>query len=109
VLLLALAWPAAAEPPKEKPPQTRTVSGQVMDQDDNPLPDAVVYLKNTKTLAIKSYISDAKGNYHFSSLSPNVDYELYAEYKDHRSPTRTLSNFDSRTEVVFNLRINLKK
>lgn len=109
VLLLAVAWPAAAEPPKEKPPQTRTVLGQVVDQDNSPLSDAVVYLKNTKTLAIKSYISEANGNYHFSGLAPNVDYEVYAEYKDHRSPTRTLSSFDSRGEVTFNLRIDLRK
>ncbi len=109
VLLLAMVWPAAAEPPKEKPPQTRTISGQVADQDGTPLSDAVVYLKNTKTLAIKSYISDAQGMYRFSSLPPNVDFEVYAEYKEHRSPTRTLSNFDSRTEVVFNLKIDLRK
>lgn len=109
VLLLALVWPAAAEPPKEKPPQTRTVLGQVVDQDNNPLSDAVVYLKNTKTLAIKTYISEANGNYHFSGLAPNVDYELYAEWKDHRSPTRTLSSFDSRSEVTFNLRVDLRK
>jgi carboxypeptidase family protein len=109
ILLLAMAWPAAAEPPKEKPPQTRTISGQVADQDGRPLADAVVYLKNTKSLAIKSYISDAEGMYHFSSLPPNVDYEVYAEYQDHRSPTRTLSNFDGRTQVVFNLKIDLRK
>ncbi len=108
-LLLALVWPAAAEPPKEKPPQTRSISGQVVDQDGAALSDAVVYLKNTKTLAIKSYISDAQGNYRFSSLAPNVDYEVYAEYKDHRSPTRTLSSFDSRSQVTLNLKINLKK
>ena len=109
VLLLALVWPAVAAPPKEKEPQTRTLTGQVTDQDGNPLADAVVYLKNTKTLAIKSYISDAQGNYRFASLSPNVDYEVYAEYQEHRSPTRTLSSFDSRSEVVFNLKINLRK
>lgn len=109
VLLLAVVWPAAAEPPKEKPPQTRTVLGQVVDQDNNPLSNAVVYLKNTKTLAIKTYISEANGNYHFSGLAPNVDYEVYAEWKDHRSPTRTLSSFDSRAEVTFNLRVDLRK
>ena len=109
LLLLALAWPAAAEPPKEKEPQTRTLTGQVVDQDNTPLAGAVVYLKNTKTLAIKSYISDAQGNYRFASLAPNVDYEVYAEFQEHRSPTRTLSGFDSRSEVVFNLKINLRK
>ena len=109
ILLLAVVWPATAEPPKEKPPQTRTLLGQVVDQDNSPLSDAVVYLKNTKTLTIKTYISEANGNYHFSGLAPNVDYEVYAEYKDHRSPARTLSSFDSRGEVVFNLKIDMRK
>ena len=109
VLLLAVALPIVAEPPKDKTPQTRTVSGQVMDQDEKPLSDAVVYLKNTKTLAIKTFISEGGGNYHFSGLAPNVDYEVYAEFKDHRSPTRTLSSFDSRSDVVFNLKIDMNK
>ena len=109
ILLLAMVLPTVAEPPKEKVPQTRTVLGQVMDQDEKPLPDAVVYLKNTKTLAIKTFISEGGGNYHFSGLAPNVDYEVYAEFKDHRSPTRTLSSFDSRSDVVFNLKIDMNK
>lgn len=109
VLLLAVVWPAAAEPPKEKEPQTRNLSGQVTDQGGNTLSEAVVYLKNTKTLIIKTYITDAQGNYRFASLAPNVDYEVYADFQGHRSPTRTLSSFDSRSEVVYNLKINLRK
>jgi hypothetical protein len=85
---------------------TRIVQGQVMKGGDAPLPGAVVYLKNTKTLAIRTFVSDDKGNYRFASLSPNVDYEIYAEYKGAKSDTKTLSAFDSRPTATINLKVN---
>src|SRR6266508_3857926 len=60
-------------------PTMRTLVGEVMDKSDNPLPNAIVYLKNTKTLAVKTYIAQQDGNYRFHALSPNVDYEVHAE------------------------------
>jgi hypothetical protein len=80
----------------------------VASSSDAPLPGAVVYLKNTKTLAIRTYISDGSGNYRFTSLSPNVDYEVYAEYKGARSDSKTLSAFDSRATAVIHLKVNTK-
>ena len=41
--------------------QGRNVTGQVMTKAETPLPDAVVYLKNTKTLTIKSFITEKDG------------------------------------------------
>jgi len=108
-LLAALlaGWPArSAAKDKE---QVRSVSGIVQDKSDSPLGDAVVYLKNTKTLAVKTYITDKEGGYRFHALSPNVDYELYAEYNRQRSATKTVSAFDSRSQVIINLRIDVKK
>jgi hypothetical protein len=87
---------------------TRTLQGQVASGSDSPLPGAVVYLKNTKTMAVRTYISDNSGNYRFTSLSPNVDYEVYAEYKGAKSDSKTLSAFDSRSTAVINLKINAK-
>lgn len=89
--------------------QSRVLIGQVTDKDENPLAGAVVYLKNTKTIVVKTYITDADGQYRFRSLSPNVDYEIYAEYQVQRSKTRTLSSFDSRSQVTMNLKIEHKK
>ena len=89
--------------------QSRTVTGTVIDKSENPLPGSVVYLKNTKTLAVKSFIADDSGGFRFTALLPNVDYELYAEFNGQRSGTKTLSSFDSRTDVQMQLKIDVKK
>lgn len=90
----------------QKEPTTRTLVGQIMKDTEAPLPGAVVYLKNTKTMAVRSVISDDKGNYRFTSLSPNIDYEVHAEYRTSKSDTKTLSSFDSRSTARINLKIN---
>ncbi|MFB3915178.1 MAG: carboxypeptidase-like regulatory domain-containing protein [Terriglobales bacterium] len=87
----------------------RELSGQVMTKTDAPLPESIVYLKNMKTLAIRTFIADDNGNYRFPGLSPNVDYEVHAEYKGKKSDTKTLSSFDTRNKVYFPLRIDVRK
>ena len=83
----------------------RTVSGHVVNAHGQPLLKAVVHLKNTRTLAIKTYITEADGTYRFTALSPNVDYEIYADYENARSDTKTLSAFDSRKQATINLKV----
>src|SRR4051812_11360238 len=89
-------------------PSMRTLVGQVVDKGDNPIPNAIVYLKNTKTLAVKTFIAQPDGNYRFHALSPNVDYEVHAEMSGKSSDVKTLSSFDSRKEAHINLRLDLK-
>jgi Carboxypeptidase regulatory-like domain len=84
---------------------TRTVQGQVTSPDDKPLAGAVVQLKNTKTLQIRSFITKEDGTYYFNGLSPDVDYELRADSKGLSSPTKTLSSFDSRKTATINLKL----
>ena len=43
--------------------ESRTLIGHVMSAQNVPLQKAIVYLKNTKTLAIKTYISEGDGSY----------------------------------------------
>ncbi|HEV7676558.1 MAG TPA: carboxypeptidase-like regulatory domain-containing protein [Candidatus Angelobacter sp.] len=88
--------------------EARTLIGHVLNDREQPLQKAIVYVKNTKTLAIKTYISEADGAYRFSGLAPNVDYEVYAEHEGGRSDVKTLSGFDSRKEVNINLKIKGK-
>jgi hypothetical protein len=83
----------------------RTVQGIVSAADDSPIVGAVVYLKNTKTLQVRSFISQTGGSYFFHGLSPDVDYELRAENKGASSPTKTLSSFDSRKDASINLKV----
>jgi hypothetical protein len=89
--------------------QLRTVRGTVLDKDENPVASAVVYLKNVKSQAVKTYISDDTGHYRFSGLDPNVDYEIHAERGDLMSPTRTISSFDSRRDIDMPLKLTRKK
>jgi hypothetical protein len=111
VLLLLLTTAAVAAPnpkDKDKGDTGRMLTGKVLDRNDNPLPDAIVYLSNTRTRAVKSYIVGADGAYHFPELSPNIDYEVYAQYKGQKSDTKTVSQFDDRKQVNIILRIDAK-
>jgi hypothetical protein len=83
----------------------RTVQGVVSAADDSAIAGAVVYLKNTKTLQVRSFITQQNGSYFFHGLSPDVDYELRAENKGESSPTKTLSSFDSRKAANLDLKI----
>jgi protocatechuate 3,4-dioxygenase beta subunit len=107
VFLIAGAASQAAEQ-KRDANQLRTLTGHVFTSDNQPLQKAIVYLKNTKTLMVKTYITDPDGSYRFAALSPNVDYEVYADYQGGRSDTKMLSAFDSRNQVVITLRIRAK-
>jgi hypothetical protein len=91
---------------QKRGPAVRSVTGVVLDQSDNPVARAVVYLKNTKTLNVKTSITTDTGKYQFSGLAPNQDYELYAGLNGSKSPTRTLSAFDSREKATLNLHID---
>lgn len=89
----------------DKETQVRALTGQVMDQREQPVSGAIVYLKNTKTMAVKTFIAGEDGMYRFNALSPNVDYEVYAEHNGKKSDTKTLSSFDSRKTAYINLKI----
>jgi|SRR6478672_3421611 len=88
--------------------EARTLVGHVVDDREQPLQKAIVYLKNTKNLAIKTYISEPDGTFRFSGISANIDYEVYAEHNGARSDTKTLSGFDSRRQVNMTLKIKGK-
>jgi Carboxypeptidase regulatory-like domain len=87
----------------------RTVHGTTLDKDENPVASSVVYLVNVKTQAITTRIADDSGNYRFSGLDPNVDYEIHAEHSEMASPTRTISSFDSRRDIEVILKLSHKK
>jgi hypothetical protein len=106
VAVLLLVGLAAASPFAQKGDNSRTLTGKVMDRQDAPLPNAVVYLTNTRTRAVKTYIVGEDGVYRFPSLSPNIDYEVYAQYNGHKSDTKTVSQFDNRQQVNINLKID---
>lgn len=87
---------------------SRSVRGIVCDQDGTPLKGAVVQIENTRTLLIRSYVSQDDGAYQFHGLDPNADYKLRATYHRVSSPVKTLSMFDDRPVAFINIRIELK-
>jgi Carboxypeptidase regulatory-like domain len=86
----------------------RVVQGLVLNGDAQPQQNAVVYLQDQKTLQVRTYITEADGRYRFGQLSSDVDYQLWAEYKGHKSKTRSISSFDSKKELNFDLKIDSK-
>ena len=89
--------------------QLKTVRGVVVDKGDAAAAAAVVFLKNTRTNQVRSYIADNEGNYRFSGLDPNADYELHAEKDGAKSQTKSVSSFESRMDIVLNLKLEHKK
>ena len=97
---------ATAQEKKKGSDQTRSVQGEVTAPDGKSVVGAIVQLKNTKTLQIRSFLTQQNGTYYFHGLSPDIDYELTARTMDAASGTKTLSAFDNRKEAIMNLRLN---
>jgi hypothetical protein len=106
-LLLVISAVAHAAPQKNDKAPGRLLSGKVLDPQDNPVLNSVVYLTNMRTHAVKTYIVGQEGTYRFPGLSM-MDYEVYAEYKGHKSDTKSVSQFDDRSEVYVDLRIDTR-
>jgi len=105
--------PAVAAPQlwgrdKVKQDKTRLLTGKVMDNSDSPLPNAVVYLTNTRDHSVKTYIVGPEGTYRFPGLQPTLDYEVYAQFDKKKSHTKTVSQFDDRQQVYLDLKIDAK-
>ena len=106
--LLVVSLAAFGEPFEKKSDNSRVLQGRVTDRQDGALANAVVYLTNTRTRAVKTYIVGQDGEYRFPSLSPNIDYEVYAQYNGRKSDTKTVSQFDNRSQVNINLKVDTR-
>jgi Carboxypeptidase regulatory-like domain len=109
VAVLSLIAGTSFAQDKNKEAQLRTVRGVVADKSDTPLSGSVVFLKNVRTNTVRSSYTDDTGSFRFSGLDPNADYEIHAEKEGSKSSTRTVSSFDSRKDIVLNLKIDKKK
>lgn len=88
---------------------SRMVQGKISDTTGSPLSGAIVYLKDVRTLDVKSYITEKDGVYRFEQLSSNDDYKLWAEMDEKKSPVRTISSFDPKKSFLINLHIHTEK
>jgi len=109
ILTVACAGFSLAQKNKEKEdPTVRSLQGYVNDPDDKPVAGAVVQLKDTRTLQVRSFITQDDGSYHFSGLRADTDYEMKADYNGISSDNKRLSSFDTRKIALVNLRLNKK-
>ena len=110
LFLLAFA-PAGYAQSKKKADPTRSVQGTVTGADETAVKGAIVQLKNTKTLQIRSFITQENGAYYFHELNPDHEYELTAEDQKSgtASNTRKLSSFDTQKVATINLKLTSKK
>jgi Carboxypeptidase regulatory-like domain len=83
----------------------RTVSGDVINSDSALVSGATVFLKNQKTKAIRSYTTENNGRFYFAQVSMTDDFDLWAEKDRKKSPTRTVSSWDSRKNYIVELKI----
>lgn len=95
---------------KEKPrdPNIRNVQGVVTLPDGSAAVGAVVQLKNLKTLQVRSFITQEKGEYQFQNLPTSIDFELRGDFKEFTSATRSLTVFDKRLDAIVNLKLEPK-
>jgi Carboxypeptidase regulatory-like domain len=107
-LVLACAGAALAQRDKAKDDGLRSLQGQVLDPDNKAAVSAVVQLKDMRTLVVRSYVTQEKGEYHFSGLRTDTDYEIKANYNGMNSDTKRLSVFDSRKTATINLKLQKK-
>ena len=83
----------------------RDLQGKVIGENDKPLNGAIVYLQNSRNNNIKTFISTNTGEYRFAALAADTDYTVWAAYKGRKSPTKTVSSFDTRKLITIDLHI----
>src|SRR5260370_16400430 len=96
-LTLLAALPSFAKEKDTTP--GRLLTGKVLDKQDNPVANAVVYVTDSRTRAVKTYIVGADGIYRFPALATNVDYEIYAQVNGKTSATNKMSQFTDRKQL----------
>jgi Carboxypeptidase regulatory-like domain len=86
-------------------PSTRNIQGKVVGTGGVPLSGAIVYLENSKTSNIESFITTKDGSYLFGYTSTDIDYTIWAAYKGKKSETKTVSSYNTRDKIYLDLHI----
>src|SRR5262245_5618980 len=88
-------------------PKPKNIHGVVQDLHNSPLHCDDIYQKNSKTKLIRTLETDQNGEYKVFGLTPNVDYELYAEFKGKNSEKKFVSAFLNREDNVLNFQLDV--
>ena len=84
---------------------TRSIEGVVTASSGAPVTGGQVLLKDMKSLAVRSFITQADGKYHFYGLSSDIDYEIHAQFEGATSATKNISVFESHKLITLNLKL----
>ena len=91
--------------PPPKAANARTITGTVKDQNDNPIPGAIVQLKNMRTSKIVDFPTKDDGKFAFKDLYMNIDYEITAKHDNITAPVKKVSVYDERKNIVLTFRL----
>jgi len=105
LLLMASAAVFGQNDYKTQDSTIRELEGTVTDASGSPVEKAVVQLKDTKSLQIQSFITDASGHYHFAGLSTDIEYQVKADHDGATSGWKTLSLFNTKKVATINLKL----
>jgi len=83
----------------------RTLSGVVTDGGHEPIRGAVVELRDDRSNEVITYLTDGSGHYTFKRLDSGADYEVWVIFRGHRSPTHSISKFDSHLQKVIDFKV----
>ena len=59
-----------------------------------------------RSTSVRSSITVDDGTYRFVQLSASTDYELWAQVDTKKSPTKSISSFDSKNDIIITLKID---
>ena len=110
-LTAVLSGALAAQSKKEKQQDAtaRSLEGLVVDAQGNIVLGAVVKLEDMRTLQVRSFFTKEDGQYHFSGLKTEVEYQVRADHEDLSSGWKRLSIFDARKVANITLKLDKKK
>jgi Carboxypeptidase regulatory-like domain len=104
-LVCVFAVEATAAPAKELKKPTRTVTGMVLDKDDNPIEGAVVTMTDVSNGKKNATYTQKDGRYLFSGLEPTRNYDVQATFHGEPSQVRHVTAIDPRDRIVLHLKI----
>lgn len=108
-LILACGCTLAAQnSKKDGDASIRTLQGTVLDAGGNPVEQAVVQLKDTRSLQVLSFITKGDGTYHFANLKTDIEYDVKASHGGLNTDWKRISIFDARKVVIVNLKLEKK-
>jgi hypothetical protein len=83
----------------------RIVEGKVVDSSSATVSGATIFLQNLKSKSIRSYTSENDGKFRFTQVNMADDYDLWAEKGSRKSAAKSISSWDSRTDILCELRL----